>query len=43
MLFWYEYYTDSVFAESYEEACEYFAERHADFDAEEVWQDEDED
>ena len=39
MTYIYEYYVDSVMAESYEEACAYFAARHEDFDPDEVWMD----
>lgn len=39
MCYIYEYYTDSVHADSYEDACAYFAARHADFDEDEVWLD----
>lgn len=42
MLYIYEYYTDSVIAESYEEACAFFSVRYADFDPDEVWADEEE-
>lgn len=38
----YEYYTEVHFADSYEEACEYFASQYEDFDEDEVWLDSDE-
>jgi len=43
MTYVYEFYTDSVQAASYDEACAYFAAHHEDFDPDEVWSDEDED
>ena len=43
MLYVYEWYTDSVVAGSFEEACEYFAGLHEGFDPDEVWEDLDED
>jgi len=39
MLYRYGYYVDSVYADSYEEACDYFAVLYSDFDEEEVWRD----
>ena len=43
MYYVYEYYTDSVRADSYEDACAYFAAHHDDFDPDEVWLEGDED
>lgn len=42
MIYVYEYYTDSVIADSFNDACAYFSARHEDFDEDEVWIDTDE-
>ncbi len=39
MLYRYGYYVDSVFADSFVAACEYFAAHHEYFDEDEVWLD----